>query len=268
MRLAYAVPVALLFAAALLIAADAPKATVYDVWPFDSKEAAKRQDETAKALGKPKSIAVKLGGAVAIKFVLIPAGKYKDDAGKDVIIDKSFYIGQYKVTQEQYACVMGKDPSTHAGTANPADSVTWADATAFCAKVSKKSKKTVRLLSEAEWEYACRAGTATRCYWGDDMTHMGDYCWYHDNCLGKTHPVGEKKPNAFGLYDMMGLLWEWCADIGPDAAQHVCRGATWGSREPMIKSSVRSSVSDDKVNDRFGFRVAMDVEREESRSSE
>jgi formylglycine-generating enzyme required for sulfatase activity len=242
--------------------AAAKDAEVYQAWPFDAKEAAKRQSDTAKALGKPKELAVDLGGGVVMKFILIPAGKFMmgDAPGHEVTIQKPFYMGEFKVTQAQYAHVMGKNPSKHAGATNPADSVNWADATEFCKKASEKSKKNIHLPTEAQWEDACRAGTATLCYWGDDMTHMGDYCWWHDNCGGTTHPVGEKKPNAFGLYDMMGLLWEWCSDGGPDAAQHPCRGATFGSKVAMFRSSIRITCSDDKVNDRFGFRVMMDVE--------
>ena len=238
-------------------------AEVYAAWPFDAKEATRRQDETAKALGVPKETTIDLGGA-ALKFVLIPAGKFKDDAGKEVTIDKPFYMGQFKVTQPQYSLVMGKNPSKHINDNNPVDTVKWADATEFCKKASEKTKKHISLPTSVQRESACRAGTATRCYWGDDMKNMGDYCWWHDNCEGTTHPVGQKKPNAFGLYDMMGLLFEWCSDGGAGAATHPIRGATFGSKEPMFKSSQRGSESDNPtgfaINDRYGMRVVMDID--------
>lgn len=246
--------------------ASGAKATaeVYSVWPFDARQAANMQKETADAVGAPKLAKVDLGGGAAIDFVLIPAGKYKtgEGAGRDVTIDKPFYLGKFTVTQAQYAHVMGKNPSLHPGRTNPADSIPWASAGEFASKASEKAKKTIRLPTEAEWEWACRAGTATRCYWGDDMKLLGKYCWWHDNCLGTTHPVGLKEPNAFGLYDMMGNVWQWCNGDGPDAAKHPVRGATFGSREPMFKSTISlpGGAGTFKGIDRFGFRVAMDVE--------
>jgi formylglycine-generating enzyme required for sulfatase activity len=244
----------------------AADAEVYQAWPFDAKEAVQRQRETAKALGKPREVTVDLGGGMGMKFVLIPAGKFMmgDTPGREETIPRPFYMGEFKVTQAQYAHVMGKNPSKHAGATNPVDSVSWEDATEFCKKASEKTKKNVHLPTEAEWEDACRAGTATRCYWGDDESKLSEYCWWHDNCEGKTHPVGEKKPNAWGLYDVMGLLWEWCTEsaAGTHAgAGHPCRGATFGSRVPMFHSSVRLTLAPGTpANDRFGFRVMMDMD--------
>ncbi len=240
-------------------------AEVCTVWPFDAKQAAKMQNETAEALGVPKLAKVDLGGGVTINFVLIPAGKYKtgDGPGREVTVDKPFYMGKFAVTQAQYTRIMGKNPSFHRGRTNPADSINWASSAEFAKKASEEAKKTSRLPTEAEWEWACRAGTATRCYWGDDMKQASEYCWWHDNCLGTTHPVGLKKPNAFGLYDMMGNIWQWCYGGGLEAPAHPARGATFGSREPMFRATTSWSgeaPGTPAVNDRFGFRVVMDVE--------
>ena len=242
--------------------AAAKTAEVYTVWPFGANEAARRQQDTAKALGVPKEKTVDLGGGVTVAFVLVPAGKYMmgDAPGTEATIEKPFYMGKFHVTQAQYQRVVGKNPSGFAGPSNPVDTVSWSNASAFSTKLSERVKKTVRLPQRKEWEWACRAGTATRCYWGDDMTRMGEYCWWHDNCDMKTHPVGKKKPNAFGLYDMMGLLWEWCSDGGPDGEKHPTCGATFGSKELMFKSSVSIDAADKGVNDRFGFRVIMELE--------
>ena len=252
----------------LCLAADAPrdsaagkKAEIFATWPFSADEAARRQEETARALGVSKVWDVDLGGGVKITMVLIPAGKYRmgDPPGRDAVIAKPFYLGKYDVTQTQYMAVVGKNPSLHKGNTNPADTIQWEEAAEFCKQASEKTKKTFYLPDEAQWEWACRAGTTTLCYWGDDMKDIGDYCWWHDNCAMHTHPVGQKKPNAFGLYDMMGNVWEWCRDGGPGAGTHPVRGATFGSRLPMFKTTTRS-MAGAGANDRYGFRVAMDVE--------
>ena len=93
------------------------------------------------------------------------------------------------------------------------------------------------------------------------MKQLSEYCWWHDNCLGTPHPVGLKKPNAFGLYDMMGNVWQWCDDGGPQATTHLARGATFGSKEFMFKSTITWSGREIPPQglDRFGFRVVMDV---------
>jgi formylglycine-generating enzyme required for sulfatase activity len=178
-----------------------------------------------------------------------------------VTSSKPFYIAQFKVTQAQYQRIMGKNPSQHAGADYPVDSVNWASAAEFCKKASEKTKKTIALPTDVQWEFACRAGTATCCYWGDDVTSatLSKYCWWHDNAQLVTHPVGQKTPNAFGLYDMMGLAWEWVEGGGTKAANHPARGATFGSKEPMFRSSIRIDMDDAKVNDRFGMRVVMDA---------
>jgi formylglycine-generating enzyme required for sulfatase activity len=123
---------------------------------------------------------------------------------------------------------------------------------------------------EAEWENACRAGANTKFFWGDDEGKLGDYAWYRENMGGQMHAVGQKKPNAWGLYDINGLMWEYCrisdAPPGPDAKESfkdfITRGATWGSRPPMFVLGVRMPVGEDKPgpgSDRFGMRVVVDL---------
>jgi formylglycine-generating enzyme required for sulfatase activity len=186
-----------------------------------------------------------LGGGVTMKMVLIPAGKFMMGGGKDqheVTISKPFYMGVYEVTQAQYEAVMGTNPSDFKGATNPVEMVSWNDAAEFCKKLSEKTRQAVRLPTEAEWEYACRAGTQTTYSFGDDPSTLGDYAWWAKNSGETPHPVGLKKPNAWGLYDMNGNVWEWCADLwgeypkgpitdpsGPATASgsRVLRGGSW-----------------------------------------
>ena len=134
------------------------------------------------------------------------------------------------VTQGQYQAVRGNNPSQFKGSDNlPVESVSWLDAVEFCNRLNEREKRTpfyringkevtilggdgYRLPTEAEWEYACRAGSSTLYPFGDNARFLGEYAWYHENSENKTHPVGQKSPNAWGLHDMLGNVWEWCAD--------------------------------------------------------
>ncbi|MEA5479483.1 SUMF1/EgtB/PvdO family nonheme iron enzyme [Pseudanabaena galeata UHCC 0370] len=125
----------------------------------------------------------------------------------------AFYMGKYQVTQAQWQVIMGNNPSHFKGffknnSQNPVESVSWNDAQEFCKKLSQKTGREFRLPSEAEWEYACRAGTNTAYSFGDNASLLGEYAWYSDNSGSKTHPVGQKKPNPWGVYDMHGNVWE------------------------------------------------------------
>ena len=237
--------------------------------------------------GSP-GMALDLGGGVTLKLVRIPPGRFlmgspqgerdrATDEGpqREITLSRGFYMGLHEVTQEQYQRVMGSNPSTFPGAQNPVEKVTWNKAVEFCRKASQSTGKTVRLPTEAEWEYACRAGSRTKFSCGDDDGNLGNYAWYTGNSGNKTHPVGQKRPNNWGLYDMHGNVREWCADWykdsyanpgytdprGPASGQdRVWRGGGWDNRAQGCRSAFRGSyIPDDPLNN-IGFRVVVESE--------
>ena len=159
-----------------------------------------------------------------MELVLIPAGAFmmgdeKGDAEEKpahkVTFSKPFYMGKFEVTQEQWEAVMGGNPSHFKGARNPVDRVSWEACQSFIKKLNEKSAGagiTFSLPSEAQWEYACRTGSSTEFGFGNGESKLNEYGWFADNADDTTHPVGQKKPNAWGLYDMHGNVWEWTAD--------------------------------------------------------
>jgi formylglycine-generating enzyme required for sulfatase activity len=142
----------------------------------------------------------------------------------------TFKIGKYPITQEQYQEVMGNNPSYFMHKPqNPVENVSWNDAQAFCEKLSQLTGKNYRLPTNSEWEYACRAGTETLFSFGNDFDQLKDYAWYEDNSGLITHPVGQKLPNNWGLYDMHGNVREWCQNVprggGFDTCSYECCAA-------------------------------------------
>jgi formylglycine-generating enzyme required for sulfatase activity len=140
-----------------------------------------------------------------------------------VAISRGYWMGKYEVTQGEYLALMGSNPSQFKGDTNrPVEMVAWGNATNYCGKLTQRERlagriatnAVYRLPTGAEWEYACRGWTSTRFSYGDDLgyTELTNYAWYRDNSGGTTHPVGQKLPNPWGLYDMHGNVWEWCKD--------------------------------------------------------
>jgi formylglycine-generating enzyme required for sulfatase activity len=131
----------------------------------------------------------------------------------EVQLTRGFYLGKYEVTQAQYQAVMGSNPSKSTKAPDcPVDNVSEADALSFCSKLAEKTGQETRLPTEAEWEYASRAGKDTKWFFGDDPSSLGDYAWFKDNADAKSHPVGQKKPNPWGLYDIYGNVCERISD--------------------------------------------------------
>jgi formylglycine-generating enzyme required for sulfatase activity len=260
----------------------------WTVWWFDADEAKRRQAEAATKLGVPVEKAVDLGGGVKLELVLIPAGRFRmgSPAGeKDrrkcetqhwVVITRPVYIGKYEVTQEQWEKVMGTNPSHFKGMKNPVERVSWNDGQEFLKKLNGLGKQggAFRLPTEAEWEWACRAGTRTRFCFGDTDEALVDYAWCWANSGYTTHPVGMKKPNAWGLYDLHGNVGEWCFDrygedyyakspkrapTGPDADYYVVsRGGSVSDGGALCRSSMRFQLLPwSNEYDGQGFRVVL-----------
>jgi formylglycine-generating enzyme required for sulfatase activity len=217
--------------------------------------------------------------SIGMKFKLIPAGEFttrRSTGGYEVTLTKPFKLGVHEVTQAQYEQVLGKNPSQFKAADNPVELVSWGEAVTFCRKLSafpaeKAAGNVYRLPTEAQWEYACRAGTATRFSFGDDESDFGEYGWCIENSGRTTHPVGSKKPNAWGLYDMHGNVWEWCQDWArryPDreptdpkgparGSYRVGRGGGWGDPAVSCRSATRGRNKPLHRISGYGFRVSL-----------
>jgi formylglycine-generating enzyme required for sulfatase activity len=219
--------------------------------------------------------------SIGMTFVLIPAGSFQmgspvgeEDRNQDeqqhkVTISKPFYLQTTEVTQGQWQKVMENNPSSNRCKDCPVENVSWDDAQKFIRKLNRmENTDKYRLPIEAEWEYACRAGSNSRFCFGDAEAGLKKYAWYTKNAGDKTHPVGQLKPNSWGLYDMHGNVWEWCQDwFGPYAAKQVTdprgpdsgtlrvlRGGSWYSWDLR---SARRDLGRPGYSDGFiGFRVA------------
>jgi formylglycine-generating enzyme required for sulfatase activity len=228
----------------------------------------------AKGGGREKIV----GGIV---FIYIPGGSFmmgspegegdNDERPQHRVTLNGFWMSRYEITQPQFTSIMREYQSRFEGANRPVEQVSWEDATEFCERLTARSGTTVRLPTEAEWEYACRAGGTTRYYWGDEMD--GSYCWYEKNSGGETHPIGTKKPNAWGLYDMNGNVWEWCQDWydgsyyensheknPAGAAQgeyRVFRGGSWINNGNNMRVALRSGNRQMYRVDNLGFRCVL-----------
>ncbi|OAN50864.1 hypothetical protein A6A04_17205 [Paramagnetospirillum marisnigri] len=222
------------------------------------------------------------------EMLLIPPGSVTAGNPKDyedpepgapkrpvIAVDKTFALGRFEVTQAEWEMVMGSNPSAVKGATLPVDHVDWKIIQDFIAKLNAKTGKSFRLPTEKEWEYAARAGSAASYYFGEDARQLGDYAWYVENSGGITHPVGQKKPNAFGLYDMLGNVWEWTGDCyladffakaKPDhgidwekGCYRVTRGGSALNLPMATTTFYRASLKQPLHNANLGFRLAMSL---------
>lgn len=236
----------------------------------DTKEEKQKQSQEEKTFTN----------SIGMKFALIPAGDFmmgsnEYDTGRPVhkvTISKPFYLGVYPVTQQEWSAVMKKNPSRFKGEHLPVEQVSWNDVQEFIKKLNEKeSTNKYRMPSEAEWEYAARAGTTTRYSFGDGESKLGEYAWYDENSDGNTHSVGEKKPNPWGLNDVHGNVWEWVRDSwhgdyngaptdgsswekGVGSAR-VLRGGSWDLNAGNCWSAIHSYADPGARADDLGFRL-------------
>lgn len=203
-------------------------------------------------------------------------GYFDERPAREITISKGFWIGQYEITQEQWSEVMGKNPSSNvAGESLPVETVTYLDAKAFAEKLSDDSGAAYRLPTEAEWEYACRAGTTTKYSFGDSGDDADAYAWYRVNSAGGPQSVGEKKPNAWGIYDMHGNVAEWCQDWyqagydpddtvdpqGPEQIRDaVVRGGGWPDSVGYLRSGARYRMNFIFARNHIGLRIVREAE--------
>ena len=223
--------------------------------------------------------------SIGMELVLIPAGSFRMGGDKKleqaedhetprhiVKISKTFYMGKYEVTQSQWSEIMNNNPSEFKEDIRPVERVSWNDVQEFIQKLNNKEETNkYRLPTEAEWEYAARADTKSTYCFSSDIKTLSQYAWYRKNSEGKTHPIGQLKPNAWGLYDVHGNVHEWCQDwfdrnyysqspsnspLGPSSGlAKVLRGGDWGSENWYCRCASRSLSSPDRRSNRLGFRL-------------
>ncbi len=243
----------------------------------------------------PRAKPVPFGTESGIAMIHLPAGSVMmgdakgdpDEKPPHKIWVDSFYMDKYEVTQEEFERLVGENPSRWKGETNPVDRVRWSDAVKYCNARSQEedlepcynletwecnfNANGYRLPTEAEWEYACRAGTTTKYFFGDGPGRLKQYAWYKKNAAGRTRPVGQKLANPWGLHDMYGNVAEWCNDYygvdyykqsveknpqGPKIADtRVIRGGSWDSKPEKCRSSFRYNEDPGYADVCFGYDV-------------
>ena len=281
----------------VLFAAKAgPPGGETEMRPGEKAEAFEYVIEGEKKTGKRRVLAVDLGGGVSMKFVRVAAGRFtmgspagekdreEDEAAHEVTLTKDFYLGMYEVTQAEYQAVVGTNPSSFKGDRLPVEKVSWDDATAFCAALSEKAGRRVELPSEAQWEYACRAGTGTPFHFGSklngDLANCDGGYPYGTDVKGasreKTAAVGSYPANGWGLHDLHGNVWEWCRDyhgaydkVGvrdplqltkQSEDRRVLRGGSWFYIARFSRAAYRVRDAPVFRGSTVGFRVCLPLD--------
>ena len=276
------------------VSREGPPAPPLAIAPFDGAQASKHQEAWADYLAVPVEITNSIGMKLVLvppgEFLMgspesDPDAQDNEKPQRKVSITQPLYFGKYEVTQAEYEQVMGRNPARYVGDPRrPVERVTWYDAVEFCNILSemeglnpyyrisnperddwgiKSATVTVvggsayRLPTQAEWEYACRAGSTTKYYFDDSESELGRHAWYSENSADSTHPVGEKEPNAFGLFDIQGNVREWCVEKWPSSADgHHNRGTSWWTGAKEARSANRHGSRSYVHYNNIGFRVA------------
>lgn len=264
-------------------------------WPHNTQSVLQRLVVAAMAFGGPLAL---FGGdstpsAAKPEMIKVPAGQFamgdkgQVDATPHAVAISSFLIDKYLVTQQEFQRVMGANPSRWKGPQNPVEQVRWSDAVRYCNKRSEMEglqpcydlaswkcnfdANGYRLPTEAEWEYACRAGASTAFFFGDSPAKLGEYAWYDKNSGGRPRPVGQKRPNSWGLCDMSGNVWQWCNDFygvdyyakspkqdprGPETGQtKVVRGGAWRFGPENCRCAYRYNENPGYADVCFGYDI-------------
>jgi formylglycine-generating enzyme required for sulfatase activity len=254
----------------------------------DTKKPPFRDREAALKLFAEEFVSITPGkGMFPASFKMGSTGEApkEEKPAHEVTLKKPFAIAKYEVTQELYAALMGKNPAMWKGPRNSVEMVSWKEAVEFCKRATAEMRRAkligedeeIRLPSEAEWEYCCRAGTKTPFSFGEEKD-IRAHSWYRDNSKGFDPPVGEKKPSTWGLHEMHGYVWEWCADSwhasyegapadaskgaptdgsawrDEDAKEYVIRGGAFNSPADRCRSAAREPRGVDYRKDDLGFR--------------
>jgi len=259
----------------------------FEVWTVDAQgqlieRQARRAQQFTERLSQNVTLEmVRVRGGTFLMGA--PSGEgYPDEHPQHPVTVAPFLLGKYPVTQEQWQALMGRHVGRFQGAHLPVANVSWRDAQAFCRRLAVHTKRPYALPSEAQWEYACRAGTRTPFHYGETLTtELANYNGlfvYRQESPGiyrhETLPVGSFSPNAFGLYEMHGNLWEWCADVwhadytgapddgsawetGGHPSQRVARGGSWHDGPEMSRSSVRLKAVASAGDELMGFRVML-----------
>lgn len=259
---------------------------------FESVSVNLKGEILSRLKGSARCFPEALGGGASLMMVQVPAGIFQmgsrvgsgfpDEHPLHTVRVRSFFLGEFAVTQAQWLALMGKALRYRtSGEVHPADRVSWLAAQEFCRRLSNLSGRDYRLPSEAEWEYACRAGTTSPFCYGETLTtglanYVGEYVFQAEPAGVYRHgttPGGSFPPNAFGLYDMHGNVWEWCQDTwhedyagapldgsaweGAEETGHILRGGCWHDPPDLCRSAARLKSQPGEGEDFFGFRVAL-----------
>jgi formylglycine-generating enzyme required for sulfatase activity len=240
------------------------------------------------ASGRQGASVASFTNSLGMQFNLVPEGSFMmgsppEELGRrlreiqhNVTISRSYWLGTHQVTQAAYQQVIGANPSVFKGGKRPVENLTWHQAVDFCARLSKLPEekaagRAYRLPTEAEWEYACRAGSSDAFGFGHDGSRLGEYGWFSDNSDDGTHPVGTKRPNTWGFHDLHGNVFEWCQDLYVDYASatasapgrlcgssyRVARGGCWVVPAEFCRSAYRHASTQAYRCSFIGFRIAL-----------